>query len=49
MPPLRVFLYEDDTGRAIFEYDKLASFFGQFGDGPGDNETLEEVLLRAGG
>jgi uncharacterized protein (DUF302 family) len=30
--PLRVILYEDDTGGSIFEYDKPSSFFGQYGD-----------------
>jgi len=51
--PLRVVLYEDPNGRAIFEYDKPSSFFGQFGDervtGVGRylDETLEAALLRA--
>jgi hypothetical protein len=30
--PLRVMLYEDETGKAIFEYDLPSSLFGQFGD-----------------
>jgi uncharacterized protein (DUF302 family) len=30
--PLRVMLYEDETGGSIFEYDKPSSFFGQYGD-----------------
>ena len=30
--PLRVVLYEDASGRAIFEYDLPSSLFGQFGD-----------------
>jgi uncharacterized protein (DUF302 family) len=30
--PLRVFLYEDETGGSIFEYDRPSSFFGQYGD-----------------
>ena len=30
--PLRVMLYEDKSGRAIFEYDLPSSLFGQFGD-----------------
>ena len=30
--PLRVVLFEDDRGKAVFEYDKPSSFFGQFGD-----------------
>jgi uncharacterized protein (DUF302 family) len=30
--PLRVYLYEDDKGGSVFEYDKPSSEFGQFGD-----------------
>ena len=30
--PLRVVLYEDDSGHAIFEYDRPSSLFGQFKD-----------------
>jgi hypothetical protein len=30
--PLRVLLYENETGRAVFEYDRPSSLFGQFGD-----------------
>ena len=30
--PLRVVLFEDEQGRAVFEYDKPSSLFGQFGD-----------------
>lgn len=30
--PLRVILYEDETGSSIFEYDKPSSLFGQFDD-----------------
>jgi uncharacterized protein (DUF302 family) len=30
--PFRVVLYEDAEGRAVFEYDKPSSLFGQFGD-----------------
>jgi hypothetical protein len=30
--PLRVMLYEDETGKATFEYDLPSSLFGQFGD-----------------
>jgi hypothetical protein len=30
--PFRVVLYEDEQGRAVFEYDKPSSLFGQFGD-----------------
>jgi len=30
--PLRVILYENDDGAAVFEYDRPSSLFGQFGD-----------------
>ena len=30
--PLRVYLYEDAEGQAVFEYDLPSSLFGQFGD-----------------
>jgi uncharacterized protein (DUF302 family) len=30
--PLRVVLYENEGGRAVFEYDRPSSLFGQFGD-----------------
>jgi uncharacterized protein (DUF302 family) len=30
--PLRVVLYENEEGEAVFEYDKPSSLFGQFGD-----------------
>jgi uncharacterized protein (DUF302 family) len=30
--PLRVLLYEKESGRATFEYDRPSSLFGQFGD-----------------
>lgn len=30
--PLRVFLYEDEKGGSVFEYDKPSSLFDQFGD-----------------
>jgi hypothetical protein len=30
--PLRVLLYENEAGRAVFEYDRPSSLFGQFGD-----------------
>ena len=51
--PLRVFLYEDEQGLAIFEYDKPSSLFGQFGEeqvsavGRGLDEALERALRRA--
>jgi uncharacterized protein (DUF302 family) len=31
--PLRVILYENEQGRACFEFDRPSSLFGQFGDG----------------
>lgn len=30
--PLRVILYEDESGGSIFEYDRPSSFFGQYGE-----------------
>ena len=51
--PLRVFLYEDASGRAIFEYDLPSSLFGQFGDervtqvGQELDAELEAVLQAA--
>ena len=30
--PLRVILYEDETGGSILEYDRPSSLFGQYGD-----------------
>lgn len=30
--PLRVVLFENEEGQAVFEYDKPSSLFGQFGD-----------------
>ena len=30
--PLRVVLYENEAGQALFEYDRPSSLFGQFGD-----------------
>ena len=51
--PLRVVLYEDAQGRAIFEYDLPSSLFGQFGDpevaavGQELDEELEKLLLNA--
>jgi uncharacterized protein (DUF302 family) len=51
--PLRVALYENEAGHAIFEYDRPASLLGQFGD---DRVTavareldasLERVLVKA--
>ena len=36
--PLRVMLFEDETGGSIFEYDKPSSLFGQY-----DDERVTEV------
>ena len=53
--PLRVVLYEDRSGRAIFEYDLPSSMFGQFGDervaqvGRELDVELETVLQAASG
>jgi len=53
--PLRVVLYEDESGKAIFEYDLPSSLFGQFGDeritrvGRELDAELEAVLQAAGG
>jgi hypothetical protein len=53
--PLRVVLYEDERGQAVFEYDLPSSFFGQFGDdrvtsvGLELDEELEATLLVASG
>jgi uncharacterized protein (DUF302 family) len=51
--PLRVILYEDETGGSIFEYDKPSSLFGQFDDeqvtvvARGLDVALERALQRA--
>ena len=51
--PLRVVLYEDDSSRAIFEYDKPSSLFGQFRDERVTavalelDDAIERVLLQA--
>ena len=53
--PLRIVLYEDETGQAVFEYDLPSAFFGQFGDdrvstvGRELDEELEAALLAAAG
>ena len=53
--PLRVMLYEDESGKAIFEYDLPSSLFGQFGDeritqvGRELDLELETVLQAASG
>src|ERR1700740_3399615 len=51
--PLRVVLYENEAGRAIIEYDRPSSFFGQFGDQRVTavarelDASLERVLVKA--
>ncbi len=53
--PLRIVLYEDEQGRAVFEYDLPSSLFGQFGDervartGRELDEALKQVLMAAAG
>lgn len=53
--PLRVVLFEDSQGKAVFEYDKPSSFFSQFGDdrvtdvGLYLDRMLENALLDAAG
>src|SRR6202162_903845 len=50
--PLRVFLYEDERGDAVFEYDEPSSLFGQFDDeqvsavARGLDTALERALRR---
>jgi uncharacterized protein (DUF302 family) len=51
--PLRVVLYENEAGRATFEYDRPSSLFGQFGDERVTaiarelDASLERVLVKA--
>jgi uncharacterized protein (DUF302 family) len=51
--PLRVVLYENETGDSVFEYDKPSSLFDQFGDeqvsvvARGLDTALGRALLRA--
>jgi|SRR5580658_1643568 hypothetical protein len=53
--PLRVVLYEDESGKAIFEYDLPSSLFRQFGDerltqvGRELDAELEAALQAASG
>ena len=53
--PLRVLLYESEAGRAVVEYDRPSSLFGQFGDervtavGRELDAKLERVLVKAAG
>ncbi len=51
--PLRVVLHENEAGRAVFEYDRPSSLFGQFGDERVTavarelDASLEGVLVKA--
>ena len=51
--PLRVMLYENEAGRATFEYDRPSSLLGQFGDervaavARELDASLESVLVKA--
>lgn len=51
--PLRVILYEDETGGSVFEYDKPSTLFGQFCDervaavARGLDAALERALGQA--
>jgi uncharacterized protein (DUF302 family) len=51
--PFRVVLYENDDGRATFEYDQPSSLFGQFGDervtavARGLDDAIARVLREA--
>jgi hypothetical protein len=53
--PLRIVLYEDEQGRAVFEYDLPSSLFSQFGDGAVSeigrelDDELKQVLMAAAG
>lgn len=53
--PLRVVLFETDSGEAVFEYDKPSTLFGQLGDervtevGRYLDRELEAALVRAAG
>jgi uncharacterized protein (DUF302 family) len=50
--PLRILLYENEAGRAVFEYDRPSSLFGQFGEervtavGRELDASLERVLAH---
>jgi hypothetical protein len=51
--PIRVLLYENEAGHAVFEYDRPSSVFGQFNDAQvnavahGLDAALARVLLGA--
>ena len=43
--PLRVLLYEDETGGSILEYDRPSSLFGQYGDERDGGWALSPAIL----
>jgi uncharacterized protein (DUF302 family) len=51
--PLRVVIYENEDGHAVFEYERPSSLFGQFGDERVTavarelDANLESVLIKA--
>jgi hypothetical protein len=51
--PIRVVLYENETGHGVFEYDQPSTTFGQFGDKEvtavalGLDAALARVLVAA--
>jgi uncharacterized protein (DUF302 family) len=53
--PLRILLYEDETGGSVFEYDKPSTLFGQFNDpqvtqvARGLDAALQRALGQAAG
>lgn len=53
--PLRVALFETESGEVVFEYDKPSTLFGQFGDeritevGRYLDQELEAALVKAAG
>jgi uncharacterized protein (DUF302 family) len=53
--PLRVALFETESGEVVFEYDRPSSLFGQFGNdrvrqiGLYLDRELEASVLRAAG
>ena len=53
--PLRVALFETESGEVVFEYDKPSTLFGHFGDeritevGPYIDRELEAAPIKAAG
>jgi len=53
--PLRVALFETESGEVVFEYDKPSTLFGQIGDqriteiGLTLDRELEAALIKAAG